>query len=211
LLDLFAGAHGAGDGYERAGFEVTGVDNDPKLLRNHPGRLIICDAFEYLAEYGHEYDVIHASPPCQRKSRMTNCRPGIAATYPNWIKPVRMLLEHIGRPYVIENVEGSDVRPDVTLCGHMFALPLYRHRVFESNIQLWQPTEPRHIIPASKAGHWKPGTIMSVSGHVAPIAEAERAMGIAWMTRDQLAEAVPPAYAEFIGTQLLAQLAESAA
>jgi hypothetical protein len=28
-------------------------------------------------------------------------------------------------------------------------------------------------------------------------------MGIDWMTRDELAQAIPPAYTEFIGTQLL--------
>jgi DNA (cytosine-5)-methyltransferase 1 len=173
-------------------------------------RFIQADALEYLAYHGLEYDAIHAGPPCQRKSRMTNCRPGLAAQYPNLIAPTRIILDHIGKPYVIENVEGSDVRADLVLCGSMFGLELYRHRLFESNVPLWAPSHPRHLIPASKAGHWKPGTIMSVSGHVSPMSVARAAMGIDWMTRDELAEAIPPAYTEFIGEQLLAHLATEA-
>jgi DNA (cytosine-5)-methyltransferase 1 len=197
---------------------VTVVDRDPTLAKNIPAGIeFVCmDSFEFLAEHGHEFDLRHAGPPCQRKSRMTNCRPGLAATYPNLVKPTRIILDHIGLPYTIENVVGSDARPDLTLCGAMFGLPLYRHRVFEFGhwpafVQPQQPSMPRHAIPASKAGHWKPGTIISVSGHVSPIAEAKRAMGIDWMTRDQLAEAVPPAFTQFIGAHLAAHLSESAA
>lgn len=87
----------------------------------------------------------------------------------------------------------------------MFGLDLYRHRLFESSFPIAQPNHPRHVIPASPAGHWEPGTIISVSGHC-NAAEARRAMGIPWMNRDELAEAIPPAYTEFIGGQLLARL-----
>lgn len=212
LLDLFCYEGGATVGYQRTGFDVVGVDRDPRAAKRYPGEFICADALEYAAYHGAEFDAISASPPCQRKSRMTNCRPGLAAEYPNLIAPTRIILDHLGVPYVIENVEGSDVRPDLLLCGQMFGLRLYRHRLFESNMPLAQPlSHPRHLIPASKAGHWKPGTIMSVSGHISPIAVAREAMGIDWMTRDGLAEAIPPAYAEFIGEQLIAHLREVAA
>lgn len=88
----------------------------------------------------------------------------------------------------------------------MFGLELYRHRLFESNITLVEPKHPPHTVPASRAGHWEPGTIMSISGHVAPIAHARRVMGIDWTTRKELAEAIPPAYTEHIGKQLISAL-----
>ena len=133
--------------------------------------------------------------------------------YPELITPTRELLALSGLPYVIENVPRARkwMRSPITLCGATFGLDLYRHRLFESNVHLWQPEHRPHAIPASKAGHWKPGTIMSVSGHVAPIAEAKRAMGIDWMTRDELAESIPPAYTQYIGEQLLAHVSSEVA
>jgi DNA (cytosine-5)-methyltransferase 1 len=120
------------------------------------------------------------------------------------VDPVRVLLQDIGRPWVIENVPGSPLVNPITLCGHMFGLELYRHRLFESSIPLQEPLHPQHTKPASKAGHWRPGTVMSVSGHVAPISVAKEAMGIDWMNRAELAEAIPPAFSEYIGQQLMA-------
>lgn len=127
------------------------------------------------------------------------------------IGDVRILLRTIGLPYVIENVEGAPLIDPVMLCGRSFGLELYRHRLFESNVPMQKVGHPVHDIPASKAGHWKPGTIMSVAGHVSPVSEARRVMGIDWYTtRDQLVEAIPPAYTEWIGRQLL-QVLERAA
>jgi DNA (cytosine-5)-methyltransferase 1 len=204
LLDLFCGAGGAAMGYHRAGFDVVGVDIAPQP--NYPFEFHQRDALEF-TEHWADFDAIHASPPCQHHSKMSQCRPGLAATYLDLIPATRSLLDVIGLPYVIENVPGSTVRPDLILCGFMLTLPLYRHRLFESNVPLWQPEHLTHIIPASKAGHWKPGTIMSVSGHVAPITVAREAMGgIDWMTRDELCESIPPHYTQFIGEQLLAHL-----
>lgn len=204
MLDAFCKAGGAGMGYFRAGFDVVGVDHHPQP--NYPFRFIQADALEYIAYHGAEFDAIHASPPCQRKSVMSACRPGLAATYPNLIKPTRIILDYLGLPYVIENVVGSDVRPDLVLCGHMFGLKLYRHRLFESNQFLWQPDHPRHVTPGSQAGHWKPGQIISVSGNCSPIALAREAMGIDWTTRAELAESIPPAFSQYIGEQLLERL-----
>jgi DNA (cytosine-5)-methyltransferase 1 len=209
LLDAFCGGGGAGVGYHRAGFDVVGVDLHPQ--RNYPFEFHQADALHYLAEHWREFDVIHASPPCQRYSAMSACRPGLAEEYPDLIPATRSLLQLTGLPYVIENVPGSTVRPDLVLCGQMVGLDLYRHRLFESNTFLWQPEHPKHVKPASRAGHWTPGTVMSVSGHVSPIAVAKEAMGIDWMNRAELAESIPPAYSELIGEQLLEHVTASAA
>jgi DNA (cytosine-5)-methyltransferase 1 len=202
-LDLYSSAGGATRGYQFAGFHVTGVDIAPQP--NYVGdEFHQTDALHYLAEHWQEFDVVHASPPCQKFSAMSACRPGLADTYPDLIAATRNLLNLTGLPYVIENVPGSPLRPDLVLCGQMVGLELYRHRIFESNVHLWQPEHPRHVIPASKAGHWTPGTIMSVSGHVSPIAKAREVMGnVDWMTRAELAESIPPLYAQLIGEQLM--------
>lgn len=223
LLDLFCGAGGAALGYHHAGFDVVGVDIAPQ--KNYPFGFHREDALsslerliagEWLLACPHFYalssfDAIHASPPCQAYSTMANCRPGLADEYPDLVGPTRELLEATGLPYVIENVPGAPLRADVTLCGQMFGLPLYRHRLFESNVPLTQPAHPEHTVPASRAGHWKPGTIISVSGHVAPIAVAREAMGIDWTTREELAEAIPPNYTEHIGRQLFDHVSQQAA
>lgn len=204
MLDLFCGAGGAGMGYHRAGFDVVGVDIAPQP--NYPFAFHQGNALEVMAAHGleFEFDAIHASPPCQRHSAMTSCRPGLAAEYPDLIGPIRNLLIASGLPWVIENVPGAPLIDPVWLCGQMFGLDLYRHRGFESSVNLATPAHPAHVTPASKAGHWTPGTVMSVAGHVAPMWKAREVMGgIDWMNRDELGESIPPAYTEFIGAQLL--------
>ncbi len=209
LLDLCCGQGGAAMGYHRAGFAVVGVDLH--AMARYPFEFIQADALDYVARHGHEYDVIHASFPCQLWSQMTSSRPGLTEEYPDLLTPGRKLLDGLGLPYVLENVPGAPIRADVTLCGQMFGLDLYRHRHFESNLALVAPAHPGHVKPASKAGHWRPGTVISVAEHVAPIALAREAMGIDWMTRDGLAEAIPPAYTECVGAQLLDAIADRAA
>jgi DNA (cytosine-5)-methyltransferase 1 len=104
------------------------------------------------------------------------------------------------------------VRPDLVLCGQMFGLELYRHRLFESNTFLWQPEHPKHVSQPAAPATGSPGTVMSVSGHVSPMWKAREVMGgIDWMNRAELAESIPPAYTEHIGRQLLAHLDRSAA
>jgi len=205
VLDLYCGAGGAGMGYHRAGFEVVGVDLAP--MPNYPFEFHQGDALEYVKAHGHDFDAIHASPPCQRHSAMTSCRPGLAAEYPDLIGPTRNLLIASGLPWVIENVPGAPLIDPVWLCGQMFGLDLYRHRGFESSVKLAAPAHPAHVTPASKAGHWTPGTVMSVAGHVSPMWKAREVMGgIDWMNRDELGEAVPPAFTEFVGAQLIEHL-----
>lgn len=213
LLDLFCGAGGAAMGYHRVGFEVVGVDKEPQP--NYPFEFHQADVLDlvrsdwWLAQAW--WDAVHASPPCQPDSAMSSCRPGLAEKYPRLIEPTREILVGLGLPYIIENVPRAPLRDPLVLCGQMFGLELYRHRLFESSVPLSAPEHPEHVIPASKAGHWKPGTIMSVAGHVSPMAKAREVMGIDWTTRDELVEAIPPVYAEYVGRQLMAALESVAA
>lgn len=206
LLDLFCGAGGAGEGYRRAGFDVTGVDIEP--MPNNPHTFIQADALEYLAAHGHEYDAIHASPPCQGYSRMRHLPWLKDREYPLLIDPVRELLNVTGNPWVIENVEDAPLQNGIILCGTMFGLRVYRHRKFESNIMLLAPPHMKHqhVIGSGRLlnDRAEPGE----SGFVSLVGKgdaetAKAALGIDWMTRKQMAQAIPPAYTEFIGRQLI--------
>lgn len=192
-------------GYHRAGFEVVGVDN--RFMPHYPFEFIQADAMTFPLD---GFDAIHASPPCQADSAMTACRPGLREKYPRLIAPVRDRLIAWGGPYVIENVVGAELRNPLMLCGSMFDLALHRHRLFESNVPLPLMLHGGHDRPTSPAGHYRPRTIISVSGNCSPIALAREAMGIDWMTRDELSQAIPPAFTEFIGAQLLAVLKDAA-
>lgn len=196
-LDLYCGAGGASMGLYRAGFDVTGIDINPQP--HYPFKFIQGDALE--ADLS-GYDLVWASPPCQRSSRMSNCRKGLASTYPQLIPQTRQKLLDWGGPWIIENVVGAPLNNPVMLCGAMFGLATYRHRLFESSIVLHTPPHPEHLTPSSKAGHWKPGTFISIAGHFAPIALAKQAMGIDWMNSNELAESIPPVYALHLSKQI---------
>jgi DNA (cytosine-5)-methyltransferase 1 len=216
LLDLFSGAGGAAMGYHRSGFDVVGVDIHPQP--RYPFDFEEGDAIVWLedwlsvqAEIG--FDAIHASPPCQNYSRMHG------STGPDLIGPTRELLEATGLPYVIENVEGAPLHEPRLLCGSMFDLDVERHRLFETNWPL-----PDHDWPC-RHGIWAPRFDVQDHGkryksRVVPVygsgggKAAEHwpaAMGIDWMTRSELAEAIPPAYTEHIGRFLLEHLEAVAA
>jgi hypothetical protein len=133
LLDAFCGAGGAAMGYHMAGFEVVGVDIKPQ--KHFPFEFHQGDALEYIRDHGHEFDAIHASPPCQHYSmiqRITRNKD----KWPDLVDPVRQLVTASGLPFVIENVEGAPLRIDLMLCGSMFALRMIRHRIFESNVKM---------------------------------------------------------------------------
>ncbi len=201
LLDLFCGAGGAAVGYHCAGFDVIGVDIKP--MPHYPFEFHQTDALEYVAGHAHEYDVIHASPPCQAYSVTQRIH---GRTYPKLIGATRDLLKATGRPWVIENVIGSHL-DGITLCGVMFGLKTYRHRQFESNVLLMQPPHTKHHEFSVQVGRRaSEGQFMTIAGHIASIEYARHVMDIDWMTRDELVEAVPPAYTEFIGRQLLTYL-----
>lgn len=202
-LDLFCGAGGAAKGLQMAGFHVTGVDIKPQP--NYCGDLFIqSDALRMNpAKIGRDYDFVWASPMCQTHSRMTGCRVGLRYKYPDQIADTRKLLEATKLPWVIENVVGAPLVNPIMLCGAMFWMETYRHRLFESSHQLEVPKHPEHIVPASKAGHWRKGTFVSVAGNCAPIAKCREVMGIDWMNRAELAESIPPVYSWFIGEQFV--------
>lgn len=207
LLDLFSGAGGAGMGYHRAGFDVTGVDI--KAQPRYPFRHIVGDALEYCRAHGREYDVIHASPPCQRYSRTTK-QSGTSWDHPDMIADTRAALIGTGVAYVIENVADAAawLRDPFMLCGGMFpGLRTYRHRLFESSVFLLAPSHQVHAIPTPRSNVYIEGCFMTVYGHVSPVWRAREVMGIDWpMTAREVVNAIPPAYTEWIGCQLLAAL-----
>ena len=300
LLDLYCGAGGAAKGYEAAGFdEIKGVDNKPQ--KHYPYEFVQADALEYLEAHGREFDAIHASPPCQGYSLMTLNLPWFKGReYPLLILPTMELLERSGRPYVLENVMGARHGSVAIkkrgleehglqagwLCGTMFGLPFYRHRLFAANwLWLAPPHEKHHgrVTTGSGPGQrgrdiseqivahpnpvdsaWrqyhdgtKPTTFTDLSGrtrttdnklslpnengglnlregyetkqlsyptiqgglsrwqangaapgigHTAGWKLAAEAMGIDWMNRDELTQAIPPVMTEHIGRQMLALL-----
>lgn len=211
LLDLFCGAGGATAGYQTAGFEVIGVDIKPQF--DYIGEMHIQgDALEWLGKIGHKFDAIHASPPCQASCTLTKGT-NKGREYINLIPQTRELLDAIGKPYVIENVQGSDLRRDYTLCGEMFGLGVLRHRYFEvSGFAADPPAHKPHRGPVRGWNHgvYRDGPYLQVygaGGGKGSVQEWQKAMGIDWTSdRKALAEAIPPAYTQLIGGQLIAAL-----
>lgn len=205
LLDLFCGAGGAAVGYHRAGFTVVGVDIAPQP--NYPFDCFVADAMTFPLD---GVDAIHASPPCQHFSKMSNCRPGLAATYPDLVDPIRQLLRATDLPYVIENVEGAPLENPIRICGTGLGMTLQRHRLFESNVALWSVPcahGQNAYNPAYKHATNRTRRRVPVIGEWRiPKRLQDEAMGIDWMTLTELSEAIPPAYTEHIGAQLLAQM-----
>ena len=235
LLDLFCGAGGAAVGYHRAGFaKIVGVDHRP--MPRYPFAFVLADALEYVVAHGHEFDAIHASPPCQGYSIMRNLPWLRDKDYPLLIAPTAEALNEIGVPWVIENVMGAKLASG-WLCGTMFGLPFFRHRFFWASGWFWlQPpheihrsrilagrmlknrarkiiTDDAHISPSGRPqglnSRFKKNGAQRVGvavGHAAGIGLARTQMDLEWMSREELTQAIPPAYTEFIGKQLLAAI-----
>lgn len=203
LLDLFCGAGGCSVGYHRAGFDVVGVDNQP--MPRYPYQFIQADALEYVAQHGHEFDAIHASPPCQGYSRMRHVT---GKEYPLMIEDVRAALRATGKPYIIENVPGAPLIAPVVLVGSMFGLRTMRPRLFECSFEMPFVFAPPPAGRTAKMGR-RPlaGEYVHVVGHVADVAYCKVAMGIDWMNREELTQAIPPAYTQYIGERLMEVLA----
>ena len=253
LLDLYCGAGGAALGYHRAGFdEIVGVDVKPQP--RYPFEFVRADALEYLAERGGDFDAIHASPPCQGYSIMHNLPWLRGRDYPLLILPTIEMLEGLGKPCVVENVMGARHGSKTLqkrgleshglkagwLCGTMFGLPFYRHRLFATNWMWLAPGHPKHKsqrprwITSDSRGrgiteqvvanpvnsewrqyhdgaliaNWQNGAQANGVGigHAKGWRLAAEAMGIDWMKRDELTQAIPPVFTEFIGRHLLRAL-----
>lgn len=225
LLDLYCAEGGAGMGYYRAGFDVLGVDNDPKRLANYPFPYVEADAIEFLLEHGNRFDARHASPTCTGYSRGTAAIPDRFERYDRLIAATREALIEVGGPYVIENVEDAapELRDPMMLCWSMFNEPgsvldadgtplrMERHRLFESNVMLMPPAmcnHPKHIQVAGAYGgarrdKWEARHVRK-GGYVPPSIDVLRALvGADWMTERGTFLSIPPDYSEHIGTQLL--------
>ena len=298
MLDTFCGAGGAAKGYHDAGItEIVGVDMEPQ--KNYPYEFVQAEALSYIEDHAHEFDVIHASPPCQGYSIMHNLPWLRGREYPRLIKPLRDLLRLTRKPWVIENVMGArfgggnlvniskQIDEDITdhgmqagyLCGAMFGRPFFRHRLFETSFDWMMPGHPKHHPPARRGKFNERNVLMGNGGlgnamvtlpightpikpdpsrHPNPVNTEWRTfhdgqgnhrrgeakisleaslnfrdgyehvafsyptllkdynhshkgwrlagmlMEIEWMTRDELTQAIPPCYTEYIGKWLLA-------
>jgi DNA (cytosine-5)-methyltransferase 1 len=223
LLDLFCGAGGAARGYQQVGFYVIGVDivEQPRYAGDEFHRT---DAFSVLGAIINgregpalsELDAIHASPPCQSYSRALRHR---SLPQPELLDEVRDLAEQVGLPWIIENVLGAplpnadtlDGRYGIELCGTQFGLLIARHCLFETSFPVVAPHRPcthsdRNVLNPYNAKSRR-RMIGDAKGDMAEIVWRSE-MGVPWMNRYEGREAIPPAYTEFIGTQLMSYLME---
>jgi DNA (cytosine-5)-methyltransferase 1 len=217
LLDLFCCAGGAAMGYHRAGFDVVGVDIKPQP--RYPFPQIVRDVMRLSPAFIAGFDAIHASPPCQCYTELRHSKGTRGA--PKLIGAVRCLLEDSGKPWIIENVEAAagEMHEPIMLCGSMFGLgaqghQLQRHRLFEASVRLSAPAcehDARPVVGiyggharcrSAKHGGRKTADAW-IGGHRAAASDA---LGIDWMTLGEMSEAIPPAYTEFLGHQLMRHL-----
>lgn len=235
LLDLFSCAGGAGHGYSLAGFDVYAVDIDPQPRNPHPfcqeeavwamTVLLSGGSLPFTHKSGRienlrleDFSAAHASPPCQAFSAMKHMPD--AKEHPELIEPIRELFQRIEIPWVIENVVGAPLNDAVILCGTMFNLgaagfSLQRHRQFETTFELDAPAECDHSKPTIGiyGGHvrcrstkfWR-NTGADFPGYDKKALAVEAMGGTHWMTMNQMSEAIPPAYTEYIGRQIMTQL-----
>jgi DNA (cytosine-5)-methyltransferase 1 len=209
LLDLYCGAGGSAMGYNRAGFDIIGVDINKQP--NFPFEFIQEDAITYATKNYLKFDAIHASPPCQAYTRK-NYNWGRSRTYhydhPDLLEPTRSILTEIGLPYVIENLPEAPMNGSLTLCGTMFGLKITKHRIFEAN---W----PLPLLVPISCNHTNTYNPWSGSGRSAE--KLREAQGTPWIPSSggasrkegrtgDLFNAIPPAYTEFIGSYLLSYL-----
>ncbi|NIY66560.1 DNA cytosine methyltransferase [Streptomyces malaysiensis] len=206
LLDTFCCAGGMAMGFHLAGFDVVGVDIEPQP--EYPFTFVQGDAIDYIREHGAEFDLIHASPPCQAWSPLNAYN---HKTYPELIAPAREAIRTTGRPYIIENVEAAreQLIDPVMLCGPMFGLNLYRHRLFETSLPLVPPPHRAHGALCVRNGYLPTPErpFMTITGGRHSKAwqrAAAHAMGTPWITTVRgVCEAIPPAYSQWIGRTFL--------
>lgn len=239
LLDLFSCAGGAGYGYMLTGFDVYAIDIDSQPRNPFPfyqgdavgalRMLINGGAIPFTHKDGFvefltlaDFSAVHASPPCQAFSAMKHMPD--AKTHPELIEPTRELLEQIDMPWAIENVVGAPLHSAIVLCGTMFGLgaagfSLQRHRQFETNFDIKTPGECDHSKPTIGiyGGHvrcrstkfWR-NTGADFPGYDKRALAVEAMGGTDWMTMNQMSEAIPPAYAEYVGAHMIRVIMDSA-
>lgn len=228
LVDLFCGAGGCAVGYHRAGFDVVGVDIRPQP--NYPFEFHEGDALGYIREHAHEFDAIHASPPCQAHStiaKQQRARRPDTYDHPDLVDATRRLLRASGLPYVIENVLGAPLENAVMLCGSSFGLDVRRHRLFECSFPMLAPPCAHHwqtprfrsldrrrglksVVPVYGGGQVAGlVSVVGVHGNLNYSGERalrEQAMGIDWMSPYELTQAIPPAMTEHVGGYLMVEV-----
>jgi DNA (cytosine-5)-methyltransferase 1 len=207
ILDLYCGAGGAAKGYHDYGFEVVGVDlhEQPRF----PYEFVQDDALNALdtlilggkvgGYFLDDFDAIHASPPCQAWSVMSNCRPGLAETYPRLIVPTRCLLQQTGKLYVIENVPRAPLVNPVVLCGTSFGLRVRRHRLFETNFRVYEPPCDhfgRVLNPHNSEARKRMREEFGYGESLERIWKRE--VGVEWMNDAEARESIPPVYTSYI-------------
>ena len=213
-LDLFCGAGGAGMGLHKAGFDVVGVDIEPQ--RRYPFEFVQADALRPPFDL-REYDFIWASPPCQAYSVASRGHRAAGKVYPDLIEPTRALLKSSGIHYAIENVVGAPLENAVQLCGTMFGLKVFRHRLFELSFFMMSPQcshagkriGTEYFSVAGGSGRWSNWNGAQYGISKGTIAQWRAAMGIDWMIRREITQAIPPAYSEFIGRAAIEQLTKN--
>ena len=217
LLDLYCCAGGGAMGYHKAGFEVVGVDHKPQPY--YPFEFIQADVLTtldtllhcHLRDYSlRDFAAIHASPPCQAFTVYGNNKAHVRNDHPDLVEPTRVRLEKTRLPWVIENVPGAPLVNPIQLCGTSFGIPVRRHRLFESNVELSAP-ECDHgrfkdqVYPGS-TNRPNGRTVANIGEYRVPLDEQRRCMQIDWMPLAEISQAIPPAFTEHIGRQLLAHL-----
>ena len=224
LLDLFCCRGGGAMGYYRAGWEVVGVDINPQPL--YPFEFIQDDALELLhwitAGSGgpywlRDFDAIHASPPCQFATVYGNNAAHVKDDHPNLIPRTRELLWATGLPYVIENVEGArhELLEPAKICGTGLGIRVRRHRYFETNWPL-ESVPCNHglfkerIFPGS-SNRPNGRTVMNVGEYRVPLETQREVMEMPWSDLHGISQAIPPAYTEHIGRQLLTHVRQESA
>lgn len=211
LLDLFCGAGGAAMGYYRAGFNIVGVDIKPQP--RYPFEFIQGDALNPPVNLS-RFDAIHASPPCQAYSAGARMRNGYTKEHPRLIEPIRETLRRSRLPYIIENVPAAPLLSPVNICGSSFGLSVRRHRSFESSVSILGSTcnhSCQPLVVGVYGDH--PENSVIRKGHPAirarSVQHAQEVMQMDWCDSwKELKEAIPPAYTEYIGRQLIQHLQE---
>jgi DNA (cytosine-5)-methyltransferase 1 len=200
-------------GYHQAGFDVVGVDIAPQP--NYPFEFIQADVCDLGPAFVSGFDAIHASPPCQIHSITAKLHLATVARHGDFISRARDICITSGKPYVIENVPGAPLIDPIMLCGTMFGLRVFRHRLFECSFFMMTPPHRQHRGTTNSSRTYSTfetgADMICVAGHNFKREDGAAAMGINWRARrEEIAQAIPPAYTEFIGRQLIAHLNQQA-